>query len=87
MENRDISGCMAHLGRFIQEELGKEKAYGNLDFKDNLIELGLIDTIGIQKILRFLESRFSIRIKDEELIPENFKSIESIESFIKSKIG
>ena len=87
MENRDISGCMAHLGRFIQEELGKEKNHGTLDVRDNLIESGIIDSIGIQKILGFLESRFSIRIKDEELIPENFKSIESIESFVKSKIG
>ena len=87
MEKRDISGCMAHLGRFIQEELGKEKSQETLDVKDNLIESGIIDTVGIHKILGFLESRFSIRIKDEELIPENFESIETIETFIKSRIG
>ena len=87
MEKRDISGCMAHLGRFIQEELGKEKSRETLDVKDNLIESGIIDTVGIHKILGFLESRFSIRIKDEELIPENFESIETIETFIKSRIG
>ena len=87
MEKRDISGCMAHLGRFIQEEVVKEKMDGTLDFRVNLIEKGIIDSLGVQKILGFLESRFSIRIKDEELIPENFKSIEAIESFIKNKIG
>ena len=85
-DKKDISGCMAHLGRFIQEELGK-KNHGTLDVRDNLIESGIIDAIGIQRILAFLESRFSIDIKDEEMIPENFESIESIESFIKNKIG
>ena len=87
MENRDISGCMAHLGRFIQGELGKEKVRGVLDAKENLIESGIIDSTGIHKVVGFLESRFSIHISDEELIPENFKSLESIESFVKSKIG
>lgn len=87
MENGDISRCMAHLGRFIQEELGKEKTTGILNVKDNLIESGIIDSSGIRKIIGFLESRFPIHIKDEELIPENFKSIESIERFVKSKIG
>jgi len=87
MEKMDISGCMAHLGRFIQEELGKENKIGTLDAKDNLIESGIIDSVGIQKIIGFLESRFSIHIKDEELVPENFESVETIESFIKRKIG
>ena len=86
MEKRDMGGCMGHLGKFIQQELVKDTTYGTLGVKDNLIESGIIDSMGIQKLIGFLESRFSIHIADEDLIPENFESIESIESFIKKKI-
>jgi len=57
----------------------------NIGRGDDLIESGVIDSLGILKLLEFLESKFSINISDEELIPENFESIESIESFISRK--
>lgn len=80
METKDI------IMKFILEELVKDKNILTLDVKDDLIESGIIDSLGIQKLLSFLESRFSIHIADEELIPENFESIESIDFFIRKKI-
>jgi acyl carrier protein len=70
---------------FIKNQLVGEKTPKNIGRKDDLIESGIIDSLGIQKLLAFLESRFSIRIEDEELIPENFNSVESIDSFISKK--
>jgi acyl carrier protein len=70
---------------FIKNQLVGEKTPKNIGRKDDLIESGIIDSLGIQKLLAFLESRFSIRIEDEELIPENFNSVESIDSFICKK--
>ena len=79
METTDI------IRRFIQEELVKDKNHLNLGVGDNLIDSGIIDSLGIQKMISFLESKFSIQIADEELIPENFMSIEAIDSFIRNK--
>jgi acyl carrier protein len=67
---------------FIKNQLVREKTMKNIGRGDDLIESGIIDSLGILKLLEFLESKFSIHISDEELIPENFESIESIESFI-----
>jgi len=70
---------------FIKNQLVREKTMKNIGRGDDLIESGIIDSLGILKLLEFLESKFSINIADEELIPENFESIESIESFISRK--
>ena len=72
---------------FIKNQLVREKTMINIGRRDDLIESGIIDSLGILKLLEFLESKFSINIADEELIPDNFESIESIESFLSQKIN
>ena len=79
MANMDL------ITEFIKNQLVKEKTMKNIGRGDDLIESGIIDSLGILKLLAFLEAKFSIHIADEELIPENFQSIESIESFISRK--
>ena len=76
---------MDPITEFIKNQLVREKTMKNIGRGDDLIESGIIDSLGILKLLEFLESKFSINIADEELIPENFESIESIESFISRK--
>ena len=79
MANMDL------IMEFIKNQLVRENTMKNIGKGDDLIESGIIDSLGILKLLEFLESKFSINIADEELIPENFESIESIESFISRK--
>ena len=70
---------------FIQTKIMKE---GNIDdFKDtdSLIETGIIDSLGIQVLLAYLEKTYSIKITDEELTPENFENIDAITALIQLK--
>ncbi len=52
---------------------------------DLLIEEGIIDSFGIMALLGFLEEKFAIHISGDELLPENFASIESISSLVDRK--
>ncbi|MGA2222956.1 MAG: acyl carrier protein [Syntrophobacteraceae bacterium] len=70
---------------FIQSELVKERGRFSLEDNDNLIERGVIDSLGIMKLLAYLEETFSISISDEELIPDNFETIDAISAFVVSK--
>jgi len=70
---------------FIQSELVKERGRFSLEDNDNLIERGVIDSLGIMKLLAYLEGTFSISISDEELIPDNFETIDAISAFVVSK--
>jgi acyl carrier protein len=70
---------------FIQSELVKDKARSSLQDNDNLIEAGVIDSLGIMKLVTYLEETFSISISDDELIPDNFETIDAISAFLVSK--
>ncbi len=72
------------LKKFISEEKGI-----NIDDISNdisLLESGMIDSINMVQILSFIEEQFSIKVEDNELIPENFDTINSIFNLIKRKL-
>ncbi len=54
---------------------------------DTLIfESGLLDSMGLLFLIEFLKEEFDITTNDDELIVENFESINNIVSFIESKL-
>jgi len=79
MNNEEI------IKNFIVEEIISDNNKANLGYDDSLIEAGVIDSLGIMKLLVFLNEKFSINIEDEEVIPENFETIQAITSMIESK--
>ena len=54
---------------------------------DTLIfEEGVLDSMGLLFLIEFLKEEFNITTNDEELVPENFQSINSIMAFMENKI-
>jgi acyl carrier protein len=50
-----------------------------------LFEKGIIDSTGVLELVAFIEENFKVTVTDEELVQDNFSSINSIDSFLKSK--
>jgi len=50
-----------------------------------LFEKGIIDSTGVLELVAFIEENFIVTVADEELVQDNFSSINSIDSFLKSK--
>jgi acyl carrier protein len=60
----------------------KEKIqYDSLIFKE-----GYFDSMGFIMLISFLEEEFTIRTNDDDLVEENFESINAITDFVASKI-
>jgi len=57
----------------------------NLRDSDKLLESGIVDSLGILDLVAFLESDFQVHISDEELLPENFQTVEAIAQFVERK--
>lgn len=72
------------IRNFIVEKFPLARKRG-LNFQDNLLESGILDSLGILDLVAFVEQNFAIVLTDEELIPENFQSIERLTVFIQSK--
>jgi acyl carrier protein len=45
-----------------------------------------IDSLGLIRLVAFLESDLGIRVEDEELIADNFATLRSLEEFLATKI-
>jgi len=52
---------------------------------DLLIEAGLLDSLAMAQFLNFIESRYKVTFDNDDLIPENFESINAIVSFLAQK--
>src|SRR2546423_7606106 len=50
-----------------------------------LLESGILDSMGVLELVEFVESKFEIKITDDELLPENFGSVQQISDFVESK--
>ena len=57
-----------------------------LDNDDSFMDKNIVDSTGILEIIEFLEEECSIKIEDEEMIPDNLDSIQKIVSFVERKL-
>ena len=52
---------------------------------NNLLESGVLDSLGVLDLVSFVEQEFFVHVTDDELVPENFESIDRIAAFIETK--
>lgn len=67
---------------FLIDEFLPDVHASELDVEHDLLGDGLIDSLGVLKLIAWLEERFSLAIGDAELDPDNFRSVSAIEKFI-----
>ena len=75
------------LRSFMLDELGWEGSPEELTPDFPLIERGALDSLGIFQMVSFIEGEFGVEVRDEELVRENFGSLESIGRLVDSKRG
>ena len=69
---------------FIINELQFEGRPDELTGDYPLLEKEVIDSIGIFRIVGFIEDRFGVEVDDEDLVPDNFASIDAITAYVES---
>ena len=80
-----VDSKLVKLIEFIKKDLARGKGIGDLSETDDLVEAEVMDSLGIMKLILFLEENFSIKISDEDLTLENFRSVQSIWSLVEKK--
>lgn len=75
----------AELERFIVGELTVGRGIESIEPDEDLLARGIVDSHGVMELVGFLEERFGLRIRDEDLTPENFQSISRIEAFVATR--
>jgi acyl carrier protein len=68
------------LENFLMGDTGTQ-----LKDEQSFLENHIIDSTGFIELVTFLETTYSVQIKDEEMIPENLDSLDAIARFIGGK--
>jgi acyl carrier protein len=68
---------------FLTNELGKDITA--VDSRDSLLESGTLDSVGVLRLVAFLEQAYSIRVGDDDLMPDNFDTLAAISAFVESR--
>lgn len=71
--------------KFIAESFMYRESVASLTNDESLLDKGLIDSTGVLELVFFLEKTFSIKVDDDEVLPENLDSISRIAQFVMSK--
>lgn len=58
----------------------------NITDETLIFEEGVLDSMGLLFLIEFLKEEFNITTNDDELVVENFQSINSIVAFMENKM-
>ncbi|MDX6622074.1 MAG: hypothetical protein QOE75_6 [Solirubrobacterales bacterium] len=72
---------------FLVEELAAAEAGAGIDHDEDLLAAELIDSLGIQELVTFLERTYAIQVQDDDLVAENFQTINAIAGFVEARRG
>ncbi len=68
------------LGEYIKEQYNAK-----LDRQENIFSAGIIDSIGFVNLVGFIAEEFGIELEPEDLVEDNFYSLERIAQLISKK--
>ena len=60
---------------------------GQLQDNASFLEEGIIDSTGVLELVMFVEETFEITVEDEEIVPENFDSVQQLARYTRLKKG
>jgi acyl carrier protein len=69
------------LMEYIQQNLLKGRVT-NLGKDDDLLDSGILNSLGILQLVAFIDERFGFQVPDEDVVYENFNSVQAIASYL-----
>lgn len=78
-------GIAAEVEQFIVGNVAAGRGIDSLAHDSDLLAEGVIDSMGIMELISFLEGKYGVKVDDDDIDAENFRSIESIVAFVERK--
>lgn len=78
---QDVKGIVR---KFLVDDLAIAQV-ATLADGDSLLATDVLDSTAVMELATFLQVRFEIEIRDEDLVPENLDSIDALAAFVGRK--
>ena len=72
---------------FIHNEVLDPQDGNRLEDSSELIEAGILDSLGMMKLLTFIEESFSVTLDESALVPENFESVATLSCLVEKSMS
>lgn len=73
------------LKTYLHEELNNDGGPVEVQEDENLLANGIIDSLGVLKLVSFIEHKFNIEVPDEDVTINNFRCLKDIASYLEAK--
>lgn len=70
------------INEYISRELVDKPELLPLKHDTPLLESGILDSLSVLKLVLFLEEQFGVVVAPEDLIPENFETVDAICAYL-----
>jgi acyl carrier protein len=70
------------IKEFIVEEFMPDVPVEELDDDFDLLTGGVVDSLGLLKVVAWLEDEFDIAVDDSELGPDSFRTVAAIKAYV-----
>ena len=81
-----VSDVLEGVRQYIRAKSAARHGGKSAGDAESLFRLGLIDSLEIFELVTFLEDRFGVEVRDEEIVRKNFESIQRIAAFVSAKL-
>lgn len=73
------------IERFIVDEIMLAESGTRIDPDESLISNGVLDSLGLLRLIAFVEEQFNIEVDDGDVVPDNFQTLNVMEKFLAGK--
>ncbi len=74
----------------IRDFIAKNLLYSSEGFTyaddASLLREGIIDSLGVVELVEFVQSRFGVKVDQQEVVPDNFDSVSRLAAYIRRKL-
>jgi len=73
------------LERFILDEILYADKNTRLDPDQSLLQSGILDSLGILRMVAYIEDQYGVNVDDGEVVPANFQTLNDMTAFLQRK--
>lgn len=67
---------------YIKEQMTSDGQENNISVNDDLLGSGILDSMGMMRLILFIESEFGMKVPPEDMVIENFMTITHINKYL-----
>jgi acyl carrier protein len=82
-----MADSTAQVKQFIVDEFMPDVSVDELGTDFDLLEGGVVDSLGLLKVVAWLESEYDIEVDDSELGPDSFRTPQAIATYVDESRG